>query len=158
MCIIIQALKFKIKKLPFHLHNLIFVARQCIISPLLNRCKFLAKKQQVCVIQHPRYLPDLSLCDYFLFLKIKMSMKGMLYDDVEVAMMKLKAIPKTDLHKSIYVLVQRCIDAERISIFRINIFIFGKISNSFVLFKKFGFFSDTPCIILIYKLLYRTHL
>jgi [histone H3]-lysine36 N-dimethyltransferase SETMAR len=81
--------------------------------------EFLAKKQ-VCVIQHPPYSPDLSPCNYFLFPKMKMAMKGTFYDDVEAIQAAvtrvIEAIPKTDLHKSIHALVQRvqrCIDAER---------------------------------------------
>ena len=80
--------------------------------------EFLAKKQGY-VIQHPPYSPDLSSCDYFLFPKMKMAMKGTFYDDVEAIQAAvtrvIEAIPKTDLHKSINALVQRahhCIDAE----------------------------------------------
>ena len=44
--------------------------------------EFLARKQ-VCVLHHPPYSPDLSPCDYFLFLKLKLPLKGCLFVDVQ---------------------------------------------------------------------------
>lgn len=80
--------------------------------------EFLAKKQ-VCVLQHPPYSPDLSPCDYFLFPKLKLAMKGTFYDNVtqvqEAVTRVIEAIPKNDIKKSMLALVeraQRCIDAE----------------------------------------------
>ena len=43
--------------------------------------EFLARKQ-VCVLHHPPYYPDLSPCDYFLFPKLKLPLKGRLFEDV----------------------------------------------------------------------------
>ena len=43
--------------------------------------EFLMKKQ-ICAMDSPTYSPDLSLCDYFLFPKLKTAMKGAFYDDV----------------------------------------------------------------------------
>ncbi|XP_026826863.1 uncharacterized protein LOC113562256 [Ooceraea biroi] len=72
--------------------------------------EFLAKKQ-VCVLQHPPYSPDLSPCDYFLFPKLKLAMKGTFYDSVtqvqEAVTRVIEAIPKTDIKKSMLVLVER---------------------------------------------------
>ena len=80
--------------------------------------EFLAQKN-VCVIQHPPYSPDLSPCDYYLFPKMKVAMKGTFYDDVEAIQAAvtrvIEAIPKTGLHKSMHDLVKRaelCIDAQ----------------------------------------------
>lgn len=42
---------------------------------------FLVRKQ-VSVLQHPSYLPYLSSYDYFLCLKLKLTVKGTLYDRV----------------------------------------------------------------------------
>jgi len=39
--------------------------------------EFLAQKQ-VCALHHPPYSPDLSPCDYFLFPKLKLALKGRL--------------------------------------------------------------------------------
>ena len=44
--------------------------------------EFLALKQ-VCVLNHPPYFPDLSPCDYFLFPKLKLPLKGRLFEDVQ---------------------------------------------------------------------------
>jgi hypothetical protein len=44
--------------------------------------EFLARKQ-VCVLHHPPYSPDLSPYDYFLFPKLKLPLKGRLFEDVQ---------------------------------------------------------------------------
>ena len=44
--------------------------------------EFLAQKQ-VCVLHHLPYSPDLSPCDYFLFPKLMLPLKGCLYEDVQ---------------------------------------------------------------------------
>ena len=44
--------------------------------------EFLARKQ-VCGFHHPPYSPDLSPCDYFLFPKLKLPLKGRLFEDVQ---------------------------------------------------------------------------
>lgn len=80
-------------------------------------CEFLTKKQ-ICVIRHPSYSPDLSPCDYFLFPKLKLAMKGVFYDDVpaiQAAVTQvLKNIPLNDLAKSMHALADRarcCIES-----------------------------------------------
>jgi len=35
------------------------------------------------VLNHPPYSPDLSPCDYFLFPKLKLPLKGRLFEDVQ---------------------------------------------------------------------------
>ena len=74
-------------------------------------------KKQICVIDHPPYSPDLSPCDYFLFPKLKTTMKGSFYDDVPTIQaavtQALKNIPKTVFKKSMDKLVgrsKRCIE------------------------------------------------
>ncbi|PNF30519.1 hypothetical protein B7P43_G09953 [Cryptotermes secundus] len=37
----------------------------------------------VTVVPHPRYLPDLAPCDFFLFPKMKIKLKGRRFDTVE---------------------------------------------------------------------------
>ncbi|KAE9537933.1 hypothetical protein AGLY_005905 [Aphis glycines] len=44
--------------------------------------EFLADKQ-IPVVPHPPYSPDLALCDFFLFPKIKTDLKGQRLDDIE---------------------------------------------------------------------------
>ena len=74
-------------------------------------------KKQILVIDHPMHLPELSPCDYFLFLKLKTAMKGAFYDDVPTihgtVTQVLKNIPKTEFRKSMDKLVdrsKRCIE------------------------------------------------
>jgi hypothetical protein len=35
------------------------------------------------VITHPQYSPDLALCDFFLFPKMKLKLKGRQFDTIE---------------------------------------------------------------------------
>ncbi|KOC62535.1 Putative uncharacterized protein FLJ37770, partial [Habropoda laboriosa] len=46
-----------------------------------NSMNFVAEKS-VTIITHPPYSPDLAPADFFLFLKIKLPMKGTCYEDV----------------------------------------------------------------------------
>jgi len=80
--------------------------------------EFLARKQ-VCVLNHPPYSPDLSPCDYFLFPKLKLPLKGRLFEDVQdiqgAVTSSLRAIPQEDVQRSFQSLLDRatrCIDAE----------------------------------------------
>ena len=60
-------------------------------------------------MDHPPYSPGLSPCDYFLFPKLKTTMKGAFYDDVPTIQSALtqvlKNIPKTEFKKSMDKLV-----------------------------------------------------
>ena len=80
--------------------------------------EFLARKQ-VCVLHHPPYSPDLSLCDYFLFPKLKLPLIGRLFEDVQdiqaAVTSSLRAVPQEDVQRSFQSLLDRvtcCIDAE----------------------------------------------
>ena len=44
--------------------------------------QFLAKNNKT-VIPHPPYLPDLASCDFFLFPKLKLWMKGQRFNTIE---------------------------------------------------------------------------
>jgi histone-lysine N-methyltransferase SETMAR len=44
--------------------------------------QFLAKYKMT-VIPHPPYSPDLTLCDFFLFQKIKLKQKGRWFDTID---------------------------------------------------------------------------
>ena len=80
--------------------------------------EFLARKQ-VCVLHHPPYSPDLSPCDYFLFPKQKLPLKGRLFEDVQdiqaAVTSSLQVIPQEDVQRSFQSLLDRatrCTDAE----------------------------------------------
>jgi hypothetical protein len=47
------------------------------------------------VIPHPPYLPDLAPCDYFLFLKMKLKLKGWHFDSSEVIQTESQDTMKT---------------------------------------------------------------
>jgi len=77
---------------------------------------FLAQKG-VTVLDHPPYSPDLAPCDFWLFPKLKMKMKGQFFDDIpdiqEAVTDALEIIPKNDFlrcFESFYKRFQRCID------------------------------------------------
>ena len=61
--------------------------------------QFLAKNNMT-VIPHPPYLPDLAPCDFFLFPKLKLQMKGRTFDTTEEIQEEsqrvLDTIPKRD--------------------------------------------------------------
>ena len=80
--------------------------------------EFLARKQ-VCMFHYPPYSPDLSPCDYFLFPKLKLPLKGHLFKNVQVIQTavtsSLRAIPQEDVQSSFQSLLDRstrCIDVE----------------------------------------------
>jgi len=80
--------------------------------------EFLAWKQ-VCVLHHPPYSPDLSPCEYFLFPKFKLPLKGRLFEDVQdiqaAVTSSLQAIPQEDMQRSFQSWLDHathCIDAE----------------------------------------------
>jgi len=71
------------------------------------------------VLHHPPYSPELSLCDYFLFPKLKLPLKGRLFEDAQdiqaAVTSSLQTIPQEDLQRyfqSLLDRVTRCIDAE----------------------------------------------
>ena len=79
--------------------------------------EFLVRKQ-VCVLHHPLCSPDLFPCDYFLFPKLKLPLKGRLFEEVQdiqaAVTSSLRAIPQEDVQRSFQSLLDhatRCIDA-----------------------------------------------
>ena len=84
--------------------NARFVPHQLNATPHKTKKvnEFLIKKQ-ICVMDYPPYSPDLSPCDYFLFIKLKTAIKGAFYDDVptiqSIVTQVLKNIPKTEFKK-----------------------------------------------------------
>ncbi|EFN89558.1 Histone-lysine N-methyltransferase SETMAR, partial [Harpegnathos saltator] len=80
--------------------------------------EFLTKKG-IIVIDHSPYSPDLAPCDFWLFPKLKLAMKGNRFDTILVIQKTstaiLKAIPADEYKKCCEKFVerfQRCIDSE----------------------------------------------
>ncbi|KAG5334867.1 MOS1T transposase, partial [Acromyrmex charruanus] len=58
-------------------------------------------RNRVSVLNHPPYSPDLAPCDFSLFRKLKLKLKGRFFDDLE-------AIPQTELEHAFESLLNRC--------------------------------------------------
>ena len=56
--------------------------RQCP-STRSPQCQAVPGHQQVTILDHPPYSPDLTPCDYFLFPKLKGTIKGTRFEGVE---------------------------------------------------------------------------
>jgi len=56
--------------------QLVSSSRQCTGSPGSCCIRMFLARKQVCVLHHPPYSFDLSPCDYFLFPKLKLPLKG----------------------------------------------------------------------------------
>ncbi|BFZ21686.1 hypothetical protein BsWGS_24725 [Bradybaena similaris] len=72
-----------------------------------------------CVLSHPPNSPDLSPCNYFLFPKLKLSLKGHLFEDIhdiQIAVTSTaRAITEEDLQRSFQHLLDRatrCINVQ----------------------------------------------
>jgi len=96
----------------FLLHDNAPVHRAVAVQECLAR-------KQVRVLHHPPYSPNLSPCDYFPFPKLKLPLKGRLFEDVQDIQADvtsgLRAIPQEDVQRSFQSLLDRathCIDAE----------------------------------------------
>lgn len=86
--------------------------RSRIVSELLI-------KNHIIALQHSPYSPDLAPCDYYLFPKLHLTMKGKRHESIEAIESAvtdvLKTIPKKDIEKSFDNLLERanlCIGAE----------------------------------------------
>ncbi|UYV73903.1 hypothetical protein LAZ67_11001358 [Cordylochernes scorpioides] len=79
-------------------------------SSLIVR-RFLAKNN-VCVLNHPPYSPDLASYDFYLFPKIKLKLKGFFFNDIptiqRAATSTLEAIPQSGLQEAFNSLLNRC--------------------------------------------------
>ena len=74
-------------------------------------CQFLARNR-VSVLNHPPYSPDLAPCDFSLFPKLKLKLKGRFFDDIptiqSASTQALQAIPQTELEHAFESLLNRC--------------------------------------------------
>jgi len=57
--------------------------------------QFLAKNNMTVILHHP-HSPDLAPCDFFLFPKLKLRIKGRRFDTIEEIQEELETIPKRD--------------------------------------------------------------
>lgn len=80
--------------------------------------QFLAK-HGIPVVSQPPYSPDLAPCDFFLFPKIKMALKGKRFQDVDEikqnATEQLRGVSKNDFHRCFQKWQERwrtCMDSE----------------------------------------------
>ena len=73
--------------------------------------QFMARNQ-VCVLNHPPYSPDLAPCDFSLFPKLKLKLKGCFFNDISTietaATRALEAIPQNELEHAFESLLNRC--------------------------------------------------
>ena len=74
-------------------------------------CQFLARNR-VSVLNHPPYSPDLAPCDFSLFPKLKLKLKGRFFDNIptiqSASTQALQAIPQTELEHAFESLLNRC--------------------------------------------------
>ena len=88
-----------IRKLPEHFANNSWILHHdnAPAQTALSVREFLATKQ-ITVLEHPAYSPDLAPSDFFLFPKIKETLKGRHFDDIDDIRSNttaaLKAIPQ----------------------------------------------------------------
>jgi hypothetical protein len=52
-------------------------------------------KNNLTVVPHPPYTPDLGTCDFSLFLRLKIKLKGRNFDKIEVIEAELQAVLNT---------------------------------------------------------------
>ena len=76
--------------------QLVSSSRQCTGSPD-SCCTRIFSPKQVCMLNHLPYSPNLSPCDHFLFPKLKLPLKGRLFENVQdiqgAVTSSLRAIP-----------------------------------------------------------------
>ena len=69
-------------------------------------------RNRVSVLNHPPYSPDLAPCDFSLFPKLKLKLKGRFFDDIptiqSASTQALEAIPQTELEHAFESLLNRC--------------------------------------------------
>ncbi|EGI67907.1 FLJ37770-like protein [Acromyrmex echinatior] len=73
---------------------------------------FQRHRNRVSVLNHPPYSPDLAPCDFSLFPKLKLKLKGRFFDDIptiqSVSTQALEVIPQTELEHAFESLLNRC--------------------------------------------------
>ncbi|KAG5310121.1 MOS1T transposase, partial [Acromyrmex insinuator] len=69
-------------------------------------------RNRVSVLNHPPYSPDLAPCDFSLFPKLKLKLKGRFFDDIptiqSASTQALEAIPQTELEHAFESLLNSC--------------------------------------------------
>ncbi|KAG5324374.1 SETMR methyltransferase, partial [Acromyrmex heyeri] len=79
---------------------------------LLHDNASILAQNRVSVLNHPPYSPDLASCDFSLFPKLKLKLKGRFFDDIptiqSASTQALEAIPQTELEHAFESLLNRC--------------------------------------------------
>jgi hypothetical protein len=98
--------------------ELAFASWQCTISQSFFSREFLTKNNMT-VIPHPPYSPDLAPCDFSLFRRLKIKLKGCRFDTIEAIEAESQAVLNTltelnfqDAFKKWQKHWERCIRAE----------------------------------------------
>ncbi|KAG5335551.1 SETMR methyltransferase, partial [Acromyrmex charruanus] len=78
-------------------------------SLIVHQC---LARNRVSVLNHPSYSPDLAPCDFSLFPKLKLKLKGRFFDDIptiqSASTQVLEAIPQTELEHAFESLLNCC--------------------------------------------------
>ena len=62
-------------------------------------CQQFLAKNKMAVILHPQYSPDLEPCDFFLFPKMELKLKGRRFDNIEEIQAELQRLLDTLIEK-----------------------------------------------------------
>jgi hypothetical protein len=68
------------------------ITRMHRLTLSFSRGIFSYTKNNVTVVPHPPYSPDLALCDFYLFPQLKMKLKGRRFDTIEVIEAEVQAM------------------------------------------------------------------
>ena len=96
--------KYRDSETLFLLHDNVPIHTSLIVRQCLAR-------NQVRVLNHPSYLPDLATCDFSLFPKLKLKLKGCLFNGIstiKTATRALEAIPQNELEHTFESLLNCC--------------------------------------------------
>ena len=99
-------------------------------------------KNRIVTINHSPYSPDIESCDFYLFGKLHLAMKGKRYDDVDAIQKAstaiLNAIPKVNLknHSIIFLILQIVVFSAKGTFSKATNKMFAKENKFFVFFYK----------------------
>jgi transposase len=69
-------------------------------------------KNKMAVVPHPPYSPDLAPCDFFLFPKMKIKLKGRRFDTVEEIQAEMQTVLNTRTKKDFQDAFQKCMRSQ----------------------------------------------
>ncbi|EGI63377.1 FLJ37770-like protein, partial [Acromyrmex echinatior] len=98
-----------------HKKKIFFIPREVTFHPAYHTSLIVRQclaRNRVSVLNHPPYSPDLAPCDFSLFPKLKLKLKGRFFDDIptiqSASTQALEAIPQTELEHAFESLLNRC--------------------------------------------------